>query len=379
MKNNKKILKSIFVLMVLGANFNVLADYYISSPKNLKPDRLLNEVGRYINADEYVAQVKNKDKKTIEKKINYMLQQDSIKENQKGALIDVADQLKLTVNLSKNNIQTYEKYLSLKQNTLENEIVYFDKTKENTEYKKIKYDGSGAYQNVKVVKVISDNLLKEHALKRYQYNKMGANIPPLGYLSFEEEKQLKEKFKLQLEENEKKQKELLIQEEKRIYEDNKNFLNSSIQKLIKDKTIDEYCVNMDMNRSFANADLEIYKNFFYDINMGNFKLTQKSKTKSPYLLLTPTLKEIKRNLKKNERLYRDQAVENNVFVIEVKNPSLFKKMINVNIKSNPSSNLMITNINDLALFAVKLNGKDKQDFFNIAGKMIEYNALACVY
>ena len=369
-------MKKILILILIGGLLlpaTSYADYIVQVPQNVDSQKLLKEVGINLNADEYVAQIQDKNIKDL---LNFLLKS-KISKTQKGALMDVADQLNIPFDLTKQNLILYQDYLNVKKKTNEMDIVYLDENKQSlvqTSAAKIK-QGISSLKTITVKKFLDSNILKESNKKREYYLSLGAKIERTGFLSIEDENEIKKS--VEKEDREYREKED-IERQKAQYLKNRRELAKEINNLLKNGTIPSSCQNMMMAENYANYNLKDYKAFFPELTYGKFKITQKY-DKRKHAILTPSFAEIKNQMNENGMIFKEKYLKNNLFLIEVADGELYKKMISIKIPREISKNLQQTNLNDLALLSVNLEEKDKKDFFQISKKLIEYNSMVCIY
>lgn len=384
----KKITLTILALSLFP--LTSLASYEIELPVKRNQVKLLNEVGKTLSADDYVHQYlknrKNQPKKLIEKKITEIINSPNnrISLNQKTALLDVSEQLKLNVGLLNNqNIKLYEQYLNKKKKTKEGEIVNFYKQ----EF--LKPNKTNNKKGGKIEKIIVDTkqtdfhnnyfvqygkLKKEELEKKYKIK-----IENSSYLS-------KEKYNEIVKNNDEKYSIEDLKKLKITYQINKKELTKLLNKKIEEKKIEEYCVNEEIASEFFfinSKDVKLtYEMFFSPFRKGKFMITRNVNSQLPYKITSPSFAEIKERAIENERRIKKEAIDKNAFVINILDGNLFKDMIekaNLLGREKIKGNLFNTSINDLALYSIALNEKDKKDFFEVSLKLMEYNALSCVF
>ena len=411
-KNN--ILKILNVIFLSFSSSIAFSNYQIQVSRMSNETQLnktLKTVGIDINADEFVNQIKhNKNINALNllKSLNYNKYFNSLldnaSKNQKGALIDVADQLNIRIKnnlLSLNDLIIYQNYLKKKITTPEFNIVNLENEKDiRTKYNidksdlsKIDKPRNGQSNNIivnvskkleeqsfhnektdlaKQINVFKSQLLEESMKKRQEYINFGANIPKNGFLSLEESQELGKKFNAQF---------LKMQNE--IYQKYKTEIKSMIDEAIKNKEIDNICSNDLIANEFSRGYYISFKNLTPKVTIGKFTITQENDN---YSILTPSFTEIVNYYKDNKRPMKVDFLKKNLFLLKIEDSNLYQKIItNGKQREVIKNNLFQTNINDLAIIAMSINtdndeGKqDLKDFMAISKRLIAYNSLVCLY
>lgn len=411
-KNN--IFKIINVIFLSFSSSIAYSNYQIQVSRisnETQLNKTLKTVGIDINADEFVNQIKhNKNINALNllKSLNYNKYFNSILDNatknQKGALIDVADQLNIRIKnnlLPSKDLIIYQNYLKKKIITPEFNIVNLESEKEiRTKYNIDKSDLSkvdktrnGQSNNIivqvskkleeqsfhnektdlaKQINVFKSQLLEESIRKRQEYINFGANIPKNGFLSLEESQELGKKFNAQF-----------LKKQDEIYQKYKTEIKSMIDEAIKNKEIDNICSNDLIANEFSRGYYISFKNLTPKVTIGKFTITQENDN---YSILTPSFTEIVNYYKDNKRPMKVDFLKKNLFLLKIEDNNLYQKIItNGKQREVIKNNLFQTNINDLAIIAMSINtdndeGKqDFKDFMAISKRLIAYNSLVCLY
>lgn len=371
-------LKVVFALKALEKKMKLtpflatLSLFAISGASYANPVGDVHLLGRQITPEQYVKSLnQSHDPDKISDFFSRRLASNISKE-ERGAIIDVVDQLRLPLEYNVRNqadLTLYKEYLVRKKSTPVDKPVSFIDTGVR--------HGTG--------RAVTSNMLEEDNRKRLLLTNNASNQ---GFLTAKEEQELKSQINKTFvdakqtvwEKNKAKEEQARMKKAvAEAYENNRKTLAQNLNAAIRQGELDHSCQLPNVAQVFTQSDDTEYRNFYPEVKIGKFKVTQR-KYAQKYAVTVPSLAEIQSKLTSLGEKY-NSWLGYNQFVIEVDDSATYQKMLRGNefVKSTKKVNLQQQSVNDLAIFSIFLDSNDRADFFRASEALVKFNSTVCVY